>query len=922
MSGLDVIGSISAIISLLDTSIKIYDSARNDIKLSSTFEAVRRRLPVLLHTLETCKNHLELRKDTIPEDVCHALEKSLDACDAKASNLRGIFEKVIPGESDTREKRYLKILRRLGKGNKVEELIRSITEDVHLITNHDMVQSANPQQNLELDDILKEMNSVDSSAPDEENLGMTFMNGGGTQYNYVHRGHGPYHVNSGSGKQYIAEHQSFVVKPETDFSFRRGIGICLGRAPRIAPELFVGRGYELDEIRKILHPSHKVHKQQRRLVLGGMGGIGKSQLAIAYGESTHGSYSSVFWLNAASETVLRDSFRTIASSIFDVELEDKESVRRVHKWLCDPQNTGWLLIFDNYDEPTQFRIEHYYPLASHGTIVVTTRRPDLVGGTPLHIKPFQNIEDSIAILQTRSKREDIRSDHHTRRLAERLAGLPLALATAGTYLHRSTFTFERYLEEYEKRWNIDPHRTPQLQEYQERTLYTTWDLSYSRLEKEDPDAAKILKLLAYFDNQKLWYGLFYAGLTDSSPKWLSEATRDDVNFNGVMRNLADYYFLDVHQTADSWSIHNCVHDWTLATLNKDIDETLYWYAFDCIAASISHGNKDDFAKLSYCSLAAHATRLVEQRFCQNDTIYTIPADRVLRASRIADLLTKQALFLAAEQMSQRALAGFEKALGPDHTSTLIAGTNLGVIYQNQGKLDQGEKLFQRALARFEKLLRPDHPLTLGTVNNLGLLYRHKGKLDQAEQLYQRVLAGFEKALGPVHMITLITVNNLGLLYQSRGKLDQGEQLFQRAIACSEKAFGPDDPLTLSTISNLGNLYRDQGRLDQAEQLYQRVIACSEKALGPDHMLTLNTVYNSGILYQNRGKLDRADELYQRALAGFEKPLGLDHPLTLGTISNLGNLYRDQGKLDQAEQMDQRAGRVKVKREDAPCFFQG
>lgn len=209
MSGLDVIGGISAIISLLDASIKIYDSALNDIKLSSTFEVVRRRLPVLLHTLDTCENHLKSRKDAIPKDVCDALEKSLDACDAKASNLRSIFERVIPGERDTWEKRYLKVLRRLGKGNKIEELMRSITEDVQLIANHNAVQSANPQQNLELEDIIKEMSSVDSSAPDEENSDMAFMNSGGTQHNYVHRGHGAYHVNSGSGKQYVAERQSF-----------------------------------------------------------------------------------------------------------------------------------------------------------------------------------------------------------------------------------------------------------------------------------------------------------------------------------------------------------------------------------------------------------------------------------------------------------------------------------------------------------------------------------------------------------------------------------------------------------------------------------------------------------------------------------------------------------------------------------------
>jgi hypothetical protein len=201
-------------------------------------------------------------------------------------------------------------------------------------------------------------------------------------------------------------------KHKEDFSFREPVGILRGQAPYISSELFIGRGYELDEIANVLKTDHKVQKQQR-LVLGGMGGIGKTQLAIAYAESGRGSYSSVFWFNSVSEAALKGSFRSIAGLIFDVEdprvLEDREIVRRIHQWLCTPKNTEWLLIFDNYDDPDQFRIDQYYPPASHGAIVVTTRRPDLVAGTPLHVKPFQNVEDSLAILQTRSKRNDIQS---------------------------------------------------------------------------------------------------------------------------------------------------------------------------------------------------------------------------------------------------------------------------------------------------------------------------------------------------------------------------------------------------------------------------------------------------------------------------------------------------------------------------------
>jgi hypothetical protein len=192
MSGLEVIGSISAVITLLGASIKIYDSAQNDAKLSETFEIVRSRLPVILHILQRCKDDLEPGKESMPPEVCDALEKLLDACDEKARKLREIFEKVIPGEKDSWEKRYAKVIRRLGKGNKVEELMATLTQDVQLIVNNNGVNSATPEQNVELEHILKEMKSVKSSTLEEECTAIAFHSGGGAQTN---------NVNSGSGQQ-------------------------------------------------------------------------------------------------------------------------------------------------------------------------------------------------------------------------------------------------------------------------------------------------------------------------------------------------------------------------------------------------------------------------------------------------------------------------------------------------------------------------------------------------------------------------------------------------------------------------------------------------------------------------------------------------------------------------------------------------
>ncbi|KAK5188420.1 hypothetical protein LTS03_011910 [Exophiala xenobiotica] len=160
MSGMEVIGAISAVISIIDASIKIYESAQKDSKLSETFKIVGNRLPIFLDTLQTCKSHLQPVRDSLPADVCEALGK-----DPRS---------FLAGERDAWEKRYVELVKRLGKGNKVEELMVSITEHAQLVVNHHALNSAKPGQIAARGKIIKEMQSSRSSLPEEESSGMTF----------------------------------------------------------------------------------------------------------------------------------------------------------------------------------------------------------------------------------------------------------------------------------------------------------------------------------------------------------------------------------------------------------------------------------------------------------------------------------------------------------------------------------------------------------------------------------------------------------------------------------------------------------------------------------------------------------------------------------------------------------------------------
>lgn len=180
--------------------------------------------------------------------------------------------------------------------------------------------------------------------------------------------------------------------------------------------------------------------------------------------------------------------------------------------------------------------------------------------------------------------------------------------------------------------------------------YTTWDLSNTHPESEDPDAAKFLKLLGYFDHQNLWYELFRGGIVDNTALWLREMTIDDVEFQSVMRRLTAYYFLEVRVSLQSWSMHTRVHDWTLVVLNRVIDPQQYWHVFDSVAASIDENDWDSLEHLNYAPLATHARWLVQARFRGNEVDNNIISDRLEKAYSIAQLLKQQVQLIEAEQI--------------------------------------------------------------------------------------------------------------------------------------------------------------------------------------------------------------------------------------------------------------------------------
>jgi tetratricopeptide (TPR) repeat protein len=286
--------------------------------------------------------------------------------------------------------------------------------------------------------------------------------------------------------------------------------------------------------------------------------------------------------------------------------------------------------------------------------------------------------------------------------------------------------------------------------------------------------------------------------------------------------------------------------------------------------------------------------------------YLADDDKTWCCEGLARFYQAQSQFNAVEFWCQKALTISEKELGANHPITAISLNNLALLYESMGRYTEAEPLYVRSLAISEKELGTNHPATAISLNNLAALYRSIGRYKEAEPLYVRSLVIIEKELGTSHPNTAASLNNLAVLYKSMGKYKEAEPLYVRSLAIKEKNLGANHPSTATSLNNLAGLYYSISRYKEAEPLLVRSLAISEKELGTNHPDTATSLNNLAELYRSIGRYKEAEPLYVRSLAISEKELGANHPDTAASLNNLALLYELIGRYTEAEPLYVRA----------------
>jgi tetratricopeptide (TPR) repeat protein len=575
----------------------------------------------------------------------------------------------------------------------------------------------------------------------------------------------------------------------------------IGVPPRIAS--FTGRVGELDRLDGILMQDKTAAVTQAsvgRAAVQGMGGVGKTSLAIEYAHRFRGLYAGVCWCPAETRTGLSSALAGLAVTLgaataeeADVEKAAKAALRRLAE-----QRATWLLVF-NVTAPDH--IADLLP-STGARVLITSRFSDwseLADEVALDVLP---LGEAVALLESRTRRSDAAG---AKTLAESLGRLPLALDHAAAYCKRTQMRFADYATKASGLIDAAPRGAGY-----PRSVAATFDLAITEAVTECPAAEALMAYFAHCAPERI-------------PMTLVEgAVENEAERLKALAALAEVSLLK-HEPFEDGTPAVTVHRLVQAVARARSQATgLAESAIERLVAQLAavypEEAYDDPQSWPLCArLTPHLLALRDSHLDDASVFADWPA----LLQRAGGYFLGRAAYSQAAQLLRDALAIREKVLGPEHPNTATSLNEIAVLLQAQGDLAGARPLNERALAIREKALGPEHPDTAESLNNLANLLRDQGDYAGARPLFERALAIMEKALGPEHPNTNRVRSNLAGLLLATGAQTEALALGEKALAHHDKALGRDHSWTQDSARVTADALDALGRTEEAKALRER-----------------------------------------------------------------------------------------------------
>ena len=642
-----------------------------------------------------------------------------------------------------------------------------------------------------------------------------------------------------------------------------------------------------------------IEGQQPRIVLVGMRGCGKSQLASDLAQwCEKQEWSLVAWINAVSREAVKNDLVELAR-LLPIDLSDEPNrdqiVNRCIDYFNSSNSGDRLIVFDNVKD-----IDDLIKLVPRGDglrVVVTTTNDcgwKNQSWESIKVGVFSR-EDSIKCLLRITDSKDLEA---AGAVAQKLGDLPLAIAQAGATACAEDWTLKKYLVRL-KRYSISivikPVQGDSYTEEVYKALLMAVDAALDKLGGDEREVAR-----------RQLGGLAVLAQSGVPTRWIDPLSTDAYS-SDLEENVPDIADENAHNALTAlvkMSVVQQSADKTITMLHRLQAQVLRekW----CEEKTAAHEEAFDAAveilgRIEYEQLPSNAT---DARRCEvRDLITQLSAIAIQDYSRplferkqIRSYLYRGFCYayeigILGEAVELDATVGIvEEVLGAEHPDTFIAHNNLALAYDSAGRFGEAVELFERVLGEREEVLGVEHPDTLSSRSGLAGAYDSAGRFGEAIDLFERVLGEREEVLGAKHPVTLSSRSGLAYAYNSAGRFGEAIDLFERVLGEREEVLGAKHSDTLSSRNGLALAYVSVGRFGEAVELFERVLGEREEVLGAKHSDTLSSRIGLAYAYLQTEQDDEAIDLFERVLGECEEVLGAKHPVTLSSRSGLAGVY--------------------------------
>jgi tetratricopeptide (TPR) repeat protein len=649
---------------------------------------------------------------------------------------------------------------------------------------------------------------------------------------------------------------------------------------------FVGRAEMLDAMRTQLVNSSQTAVLMPR-ALYGLGGVGKTQLAIEYAHRHSADYDLVWWVAADDPAETRRSLVELAGQLgVPVTGDTGGTIRRVHEALTVRRPySHWLMIFDNAGDA--HAMAGLLPPARSGHVLVTTRVAQWAEqAQALQVDKFSRTE-SVALLTRYGGLATGDADL----IADRLGDLPISLAQAAAWHHQTRLPASDYLRLLDAQMALHdddgslgypPHAGAAMR------------IACDQLRSESEQSALLLQLATFFGPEWISYDLLHRGrLATPFSRDLGRLLRDLAPLERAVKEIARWELA----RNDSRNLRFQIHRLVRQMVQDDMDPGLREMLRETVQTMLAYGNpgnpdrirREDWEKHAELSGHITASGVIES---EDEEARQVVIDQIRYRYLVGD-------FESSLDLADEALGIWESRFGPLDELTLITRRHRANVLAALGRPSEALAIDREVLEGFTASHGPDHELTMASVNSVSADLRALGLFAEARRLGEDNYKRHLRVLGTDDRATISTAGNLGDDLRMAGEYQTALEIDQRTFDVAVRVFGRNDRQALLLSRNVAADLYALGRYGDAYRLQSEALTASEETFGADHPNVLLARRLVVVSLRKLGRLSEASSEGRTVLQAFRDRLGDNHPHTLLTLQTVTNTMRDDGQLVEA-----------------------